>query len=507
MRWRLNLIGTTMALMAVTVVAQTTVTTSGGTTNTVPVYTGTATLGNSPISVSGSNVGIGTTNSPVYPLTIGSSVNSVSLSLPNTGYVGATDSNGNVYTLIGGAGGDLYVGSGAGNSWTNAHFFSGGAERLTILSNGNVGIQTTNPRTPLDIQGAFSANAPSLSSIPTLRVNGGGALSFWFGNYAYTSTWLQSIQDDGSNLLKGLALQPLGGYVGIGPGSLNPQYPLDVTGQVRATSGYVFPDGSVQNTAFNPYDLNVYQLNSGGNGINLSIPTTGAAPFITWQTADSTNNLFSMRFWGGASAGWAIGNGNDNGFSALMTILTDGDVGIGTTNPGATLEVNGKVKLTAGSGASITFQDGTVQSTAYTGVTCGGDYAESVDVTGDRKKYEPGDVLVISSDDKGDVAKSSEPYSTTVVGIYSTKPGTVGRRQSGPKSPREVPMAMVGIVPTKVTAENGPIHRGDLLVTSSTPGYAMKGTDRSRMLGAVIGKALGNLDSGRGVIEVVVTLQ
>jgi hypothetical protein len=35
----------------------------------------------------------------------------------------------------------------------------------------------------------------------------------------------------------------------------------------------------------------------------------------------------------------------------------------------------------------------------------------------------------------------------------------------------------------------------------------MKGTDRSRMLGAVIGKALGHMDSGTGVIEVVVTLQ
>ena len=68
-------------------------------------------------------------------------------------------------------------------------------------------------------------------------------------------------------------------------------------------------------------------------------------------------------------------------------------------------------------------------------------------------------------------------------------------------------MAMTGIVPTKVSAENGPIKAGDLLVSSSTLGYAMKGTDRSRMLGAVIGKALGHLDSGTGVIEVVVTLQ
>jgi hypothetical protein len=71
----------------------------------------------------------------------------------------------------------------------------------------------------------------------------------------------------------------------------------------------------------------------------------------------------------------------------------------------------------------------------------------------------------------------------------------------------EVPMAMTGIVPTKVSAENGPIKPGDLLVTSSRPGYAMRGTDRTQMLGAVIGKAIGHLDSGVGVVEAVVTLQ
>lgn len=143
----------------------------------------------------------------------------------------------------------------------------------------------------------------------------------------------------------------------------------------------------------------------------------------------------------------------------------------------------GNLLLAPNGGGSITFQDGTVQSTAYTGVTCGGDYAESVDVAGDRKSYEPGDVLVIGAENGSDVLKSAEPYSTLVAGIYSTKPGVVGRRQTtDPKaSTAEVPMAMVGIVPTKVSAENGPIKRGDLLVTSSTLGYAMKGTDRSRM--------------------------
>jgi hypothetical protein len=190
---------------------------------------------------------------------------------------------------------------------------------------------------------------------------------------------------------------------------------------------------------------------------------------------------------------------------------SNGNVGMGTVSPGAKLEVNGSILLTKGSTGSITFADGTTQTTAFTGMTPavlkGGDYAESVDVTGDRTKYEPGDVLVIDTNAPGKFLKSVEPYSTSVTGIYSTKPGTVGRRQLTPMAADEVPMAMMGIVPTNVTAENGAIHPGDLLVTSSTPGYAMKGTDRNRMLGAVIGKALGTLDSGKGAIEVVVTFQ
>jgi hypothetical protein len=185
-----------------------------------------------------------------------------------------------------------------------------------------------------------------------------------------------------------------------------------------------------------------------------------------------------------------------------MMIDNNGNVGIGigTTTPSAKLEVNGGLRFTGDAA-------GTVQTTAWTGVLCGGDYAEAVDAKGSRKAYGPGDVLVIGDGSDGEVQRSVAPYSTMVAGIFATKPGVIGRRQSLVKDAEEIPMAMVGIVPTKVTAENGPIHRGDLLVTSSATGYAMKGTDRERMLGAVIGKAMGNLDSGTGVIEVLVTLQ
>lgn len=103
--------------------------------------------------------------------------------------------------------------------------------------------------------------------------------------------------------------------------------------------------------------------------------------------------------------------------------------------------------------------------------------------------------------------KASKPYSIAVAGVYSTKPGLIGRRQQEAKKAEEIPMAVVGIVPTKVNTENGAIEPGDLLVTSSMPGYAMKGTDRTLLVGAIIGKAMGSLKSGTGVVDVLISLQ
>jgi hypothetical protein len=138
----------------------------------------------------------------------------------------------------------------------------------------------------------------------------------------------------------------------------------------------------------------------------------------------------------------------------------------------------------------------------------GADFAESVSVSGDKSLYEPGDLLVIERGGHRSLTQSHAPYSTLVAGIYSTKPGMLATPHSINDSlDGEVPLAIVGIVPCKVTTENGAIREGDLLVTSSLSGYAMKGTDRRRLVGAVVGKALEPLPKGTGVIQVLVTLQ
>jgi hypothetical protein len=293
-----------------------------------------------------------------------------------------------------------------------------------------------------------------------------------------------------------------GGNVGIGtPG---PAAKLDVEGGPMTL---LVSDGGAAGGFGTPI-AEMFEASSTTNSvldlITASGTYTGNMNYMYTNTNPTSAFNFLLMNAGSTTAFKVDGNGD---------VYAHGNVGIGTTSPGAALEVNGSgIKLTSGSGGVITFQDGTQQSTAFAPSLCsstGADYAEAVDVTGDRTKYEPGDILVIDPDAPGKFLKSTQAYSTLVAGIYSTKPGFVGRKQ--PPTPEtsvvEVPMAMVGRVPTKVSAENGPIKVGDLLVSSSTLGYAMKGTDRTLLTGAVVGKALGPLDSGTGVIEVLVTLQ
>jgi len=59
----------------------------------------------------------------------------------------------------------------------------------------------------------------------------------------------------------------------------------------------------------------------------------------------------------------------------------------------------------------------------------------------------------------------------------------------------------------KVDATLAPVRVGDLLVSASVPGHAMRATDTAAAFGAVIGKALRSLEHGRGLVPILVTLQ
>ena len=68
-------------------------------------------------------------------------------------------------------------------------------------------------------------------------------------------------------------------------------------------------------------------------------------------------------------------------------------------------------------------------------------------------------------------------------------------------------VALVGKVYCKVDADPAPIQVGDLLTTSSRAGHAQKVLSRPDAFGAVLGKAMGSLANGQGLIPVLVALQ
>ena len=113
-------------------------------------------------------------------------------------------------------------------------------------------------------------------------------------------------------------------------------------------------------------------------------------------------------------------------------------------------------------------------------------------------------MLVIGPE--GRLVKSRERFEPQVAGVYSTRPGFVGGHPVEGAVAGDVPLAVVGIVPVKVSAEHGAIAPGDLLVASDTPGHAMRGGAGTGN-GTGIGKALAPHASGTGVISMLVVLQ
>jgi hypothetical protein len=139
----------------------------------------------------------------------------------------------------------------------------------------------------------------------------------------------------------------------------------------------------------------------------------------------------------------------------------------------------------------------------------GADIAEAFEVTGNIASYEAGDILIISTSKDRSVEKSNKPYSSLVAGVYATKPGVLLTEEHiDSELAGHVPMGVIGVIPTKVCLEGGAISRGDLLVTSSTAGVAMKADPDKVKIGQVLGKALESFDAeGISKIKVLVSIK
>lgn len=280
-------------------------------------------------------------------------------------------------------------------------------------------------------------------------------------------------------------------------------------------------------------------INAGDNEIGLTRAILGLF-------GDSTNVLKlslarrqligeadpSYGLWMGHPNQFRVGNFTLNGFNAKFQLSSTGDVNI-------------QGRLTA--------QDLTIRSGNKAGYVS--DYF--INAVGDA--LEQGDVVVVADAPVGhfhstqndipipEVDLAAKAYDTRVCGIvakvatendlpFAESPDPVqARLAAGTIQPEDLPAPehplkalaapadagpgkvadrQMGYMVTmgafsycKVDADIAPVAIGDLLTTSPTKGHAQKVLEPERALGAILGKALGALDKGKGTIPILVMLQ
>ncbi|MBN2541449.1 hypothetical protein JXI42_01130 [bacterium] len=189
------------------------------------------------------------------------------------------------------------------------------------------------------------------------------------------------------------------------------------------------------------------------------------------------------------------------GTGDLIGITTDGKVGIGTTSPMDKLDVRGTIRTEA-------LKTETLRTDVLV-ILGGSDLSEQFEVKAEQTP-QPGMLVSIGESNPGMLVISDVAYDKKVAGIISGA-GDINTgmlmSQEGSLADGQYPIALSGRVYCWADASENPISPGDLLTTSSEPGYAMKVTDHSRATGAIIGKAMSALESGTGLILVLVNLQ
>lgn len=260
------------------------------------------------------------------------------------------------------------------------------------------------------------------------------------------------------------------GHVGIGV--VNPtdsEHEIDERNPLLVVNGYA---------AFGNSDGNGAKLRVGWDGVNdiLTEETMGLT-----LTARGSDDAANQVFYEGIK----FRTGQEK--AERMRITPDGKIGIGTTAPRTMLHVNGRI---AANDVELVNAD------------CAEEFSAAED-----GPIEPGTVMVIDSGTE--LRQCEKAYDTKVVGVVSGageyKPALLLDRQAD--QPNRLPIALMGKVYCKVDADEAPVKVGDLLTTSATCGHAMKATDPRQAFGAIIGKALGALESGTGLIPILVTLQ
>ncbi len=388
----------------------------------------------------------------------------------------------------------------AGDLWTAL----GGNAYYTA---GNVGIGTMGPLTPLEVNGVVRSTRSGVAP-QYIQLNGGDS-----GSIKLTAQSTLAAE-------KNMFIQNLSGEATPGPNN-NIQFELGTT-SAPSTKMTIAHNGNVGIGAVNPQGrLHLYEP---VGSISHRIETGGG------------NNAWSRVDFANANGQWSVGTSRGfnsdefyiyrqgstvNAFaldaSGLAARFATADLYLGHPSrrgpPGralvdftTTLHVNFAGDwATTQIGGTTTYIEGNASVKTLT-IRGGADVAEPFAMPEEIAK---GSVVVIDDAHPGQLKLSAEAYDTRVAGIVSgangINPGIALYQEGVMEGGQNV--ALSGRVYVQADAAFGVIKPGDLLTTSATPGHAMKVTEHAKAQGAILGKAMSGLKSGKGMVLVLVTLQ
>lgn len=397
------------------------------------------------------------------------------------------------------------------------------SQNINNTNTGNVGIGTPAPTALLEIKKSQNAGTTLILDNPFTTSANAAYFGLFLKQGGVNRFYLGSINDNNSTHFGGPAAVQLwnfanspilfaannaeamrltgGGNLGIGTAS---------PGERLVTFGNMLIGNITNHTQlYSTYDSQSNMIMELGYGTATANITPLVSLVLSKNLTSTNNSIGTISF-----ANSNIANGNDKRLATISSVtdgaLNSGALVFGTTSTGTH---NERLRITSGGNVGI----GTVSPTEKLEVTgnikvsgnINAKYQDVAEWVDSSEELSAGTVVVLDVTRSNHVIASTASYDTRVAGVISARPGiTLGEQADG-----KVLVATTGRVKMRVSAKNGPINIGDLLVSSGQQGVAMKsnavriGGVRMHRPGTLIGKALEPLAQGTGEILVLLSLQ
>ena len=340
-----------------------------------------------------------------------------------------------------------------------------GTQAYVVFGNTNTQTLGRSGAGALTYQGGFTAQ--------------GGLQNTPIGNATPSTALFTTVGSSGNTTVSALtvnATATIGTTLGV-TGNINGSS-ITLTGSLVARGPGDF-DGGLQSTPIGNAAASTGQFTTigatgtfTGTTINAAaIGNAGATLTGTIQTAAQTN-ITSVGTLTALTVSGALSSGAHTITGSPVTAIINGGT-TGTGNIGAT---------------------GATFNTVFAKATTA-QYADLAEIYIADLNYPPGTVVVFGG--QKEITVTSTAHDTRVAGVISTNPAYLMNSEV-----QGLPVALTGRVPCLV---QGPINKGEVLVTGLKPGTAQKINPARFQPGCVIGKSIENIpDDELKLIEIVV---